>query len=103
MPQPFGLPLLHVQKHTADKTAAVSGSVRILAVQCSANGGNGDIELSNSLTDSGDQLVYNVLDGDTLFFDYSALGGVAFNVGLTVDITANTTVIIWTDQGQATA
>ena len=92
-------------KHTADKAAAVTGAVNIRAVQVHANGANVDVQLCNALTDtSSDELVYSALDGDTLFFDYSMLGGVAFGTGLTVDLQgASGSVIIWTDADQATA
>ncbi|GAG44681.1 unnamed protein product [marine sediment metagenome] len=93
------------QKHTADKAASVTGAVMIYAVQVHANGGDADIELCDALTDtSSDELSYSALNGDTLFFDYEPLGGVAFVTGLTVDVTGTgASVIIWTDKLQATA
>ena len=91
-------------KHTADKAAAVTGAVNIRAVQVHANGANCDVQLCNALTDtSSDELVYSALDGDTLFFDYSMLGGVAFGTGLTVDFQGTGAVIIWSDADQTTA
>ena len=96
------LPKFVKQKHTADKAAAVTGAVVIYAVQVHANGANADIELCDALTDgSEDDLTYSAVDGDTLFFDYTTLGGVMFETGLTVDVTGTgANVVIWTDQKQ---
>ena len=93
---------IYIKKtHTADKAAAVTGAVVIYGVQVSANGNNADVELCDALTDgSEDDLVFNILDGDSRLFDYTPFGGVMFATGLTVDATANTTVVIWTDQKQ---
>lgn len=98
----MSLPLYVKQKHTADKAAAVTGQVVIYAVQVHANGATADIELCDALTDgSEDDLSYSALDGDTLFFDYTTLGGVIFNTGLTVDVTGTgANVVIWTDVKQ---
>ena len=97
----MSLPLYVKAVHTADKAAAVTGQVIIYGVQVSANGNNADVELCDALTDgSEDDLVFNVLDGDTRLFDYTPFGGVVFNTGLTVDATANTTIVIWTDVQQ---
>lgn len=100
------LPVFFKQKHTADKAAAVTGQVVIYAVQVHANGGTADIELCDALTDgSEDNLMYSALDGaDPPIFDYTPLGGVVFNTGLTVDVTGTgATVFIWTDTAQLTA
>ncbi|GAG03712.1 unnamed protein product [marine sediment metagenome] len=93
------------QKHTADKAAAVTGPVVVYAVQVHANGADGDVELCDALTDtSSDELSYSALNGDTLFFDYEPLGGVAFVTGLTVDVTGTgANVVIWTDVKQTPA
>ena len=99
------LPWSSFKRHTADKAAAITGACVIYAVQVAANGANADIELCDALTDTGsDELSYNALDGDTLFFDYHAMGGVAFKTGLTVDVTGTGARIwIWSDAVQATA
>jgi len=99
------LPWTSFKKHTADKAAAVTGKCVIYAVRVAANGANADIELCDALTDtSSDELSYNVLDGDCVFEDYSALGGVAFSTGLTVDVTGTGARIwIFSDADQATA
>ena len=98
------LPLFHMQKHTSDKAASVTGQVVVYAVQINANGGNVDVELCDALTDgSEDNLMYSVLDGaDPPLYDYTSVGGVIFNTGLTVDTTANGAIFIWTDVVQAT-
>jgi len=97
------IPKLVKQKHTADKAAAVTGQVVIYAVQVHANGANADIELCDALTDgSEDDLIYSALDSTTFFADYTNIGGVIFNTGLTVDVTGTAaSVIIWTDVKQA--
>ncbi|GAG44683.1 unnamed protein product, partial [marine sediment metagenome] len=88
--------------HTSGKEASVSGAVMIYAVQVHANDAAADVELTDALTDTGtDELKYSALDGDTLFFDYTKLGGIAFATGLTVVISAGA-VTIWTDKYQAT-
>ena len=96
-----------MQRHIADKAAAITGACIIYAVQIHADGDNCDLELSDALTDtSSDELSLATLDGDTLFVDYSSLGGVLFKTGLTVDITptaASAAAFIWTDVNQATA
>lgn len=72
---------------TSDSADAYGGGCIILAVQLSANSANLDCQLSNAVTDTGsDELVYNVLDGDCKYFDYSPIGGIPFGVGLTLDI-----------------
>ena len=97
------VPLFIVKKHTADKAAAVTGAVRIMMVQAHADGAQADIQLCDALTDtSSDELVYSLVDGDTRLFDYTPVGGVQFETGLTVDITGTgAKAIIWTDQLQA--
>lgn len=99
------LPRYILKKHVADKAAAVSGQVVIYAVQVHSNGANADIELCDALTNtSSDELMYSVLDGDAKFFDYTPLGGVLFNTGLSIDVTGSgATIFIWTDRPQATA
>ncbi len=90
------LPLYTTEQWTSDKAAAAAVPVVIYAVQISANGGNVDVELCNAATDgSEDDLVYHILDGDSRLFDYTGLGGIAFGVALTVDMTSNATVRIW--------
>ncbi len=98
------LPLYSMQKHTSDKAASVTGQVVIYAVQVHANGAVADVELCDALTDgSEDNLMYSVLDGDDPpLHDYTSVGGVVFNTGLTVDISAGA-VFIWTDVKQVTA
>jgi len=92
------LPLYVKQKHTATKEAAYTGQLVIYGVEVTANDSNGDVNLCDALTDGDeDDLSYSVLNGDTLIFDYTNLGGVIFNTGLTVYLSANTSVIIWTD------
>lgn len=99
------LPRFVKQKHTADKAAVVTGVVVIYAVQVHANGANADVELVDAITNtSSDELMYSVLDGDAKFFDYTPLGGVLFNTGLSLDVTGTgATVFIWTDRPQVTA
>ena len=99
------LPRFVKQKHTADKAAVVTGAVVIYAVGIHANGAAADVELVDAVTDTAsDELMYSALDGADLFFDYTPLGGVIFNTGLTVDITGvGATLFLWTDRPQVTA
>lgn len=85
-------------RYTSDQAAAVTGSVIIQGVQASANGGVCDIEILDALTDtSSDELTYHLLDGTSLFFDYSPFG-VQFETGITVDISGNCSSLnIWVD------
>lgn len=77
-------------RYTADEIAAVTGSFLLMAIQISADGGVLDVELCDALTDtSSDELTFHLPDGVSLFFDYSELGGVQFETGLTVDISGN--------------
>ena len=95
------LPIYVKQTHTATKEAAITGQCVIYAVEVHANGGNGDIELLDALTDTGtDELKYSVLNGDTLFFNYKNLGGIIVNTGLTLTLSANCAVVVWTDVQQ---
>ena len=91
------LPVFRRLRFTADSAAAVTGAVLIWAVQISCNGGVADVEFVNALTDtSSDELTFHLLDGTSLFFDYSKLGGVAFDAGLTVDISGNVSSLnVW--------
>ncbi len=93
------LPVLHKQKHTATKEESVTGQVVIYKVEVHANGGNADIELTDALTDTGgDDLMYSKVNGTDGSWDYTNLGGVIFNTGLTVVVTGTgATVFIWTD------
>ena len=93
------------KKHTADKAAAVSGAVIIYAVQILGGSAATTVQLVDALTDtSSDELMYAAVINDSILFDYSHLGGVAFSTGLTVDIqTTGGAVIIWTSVAQATA
>lgn len=99
------LPLFIPQKHTADKAAVVTGAVRIMMVQAHADGAQADIQLCDALTDtSSDELIYSLVDGDTKLYDYTPVGGVQFETGLTVDVNGTgAKVIIWTDQKQTPA
>ena len=99
------LPLYHPVKHTADKEAAISGACIIYAAMVHANGANCDVQLSDALTDiPTDDLKYSALDGDTIFIDYSDIGGVSFSTGLTVDLQGSGgSIILWTDRQQVIA
>ena len=100
----YALPLYVLQKHTATKAGVSTVPIVIYAVMIRANGGNADVQLVDFDTDDGgDELDYSVLDGDTRFFDYSGLGGIAFVEGLSLTTTANTAIWIWTDLAQITA
>ncbi len=86
--------------HEGDKAAAFTGQLVIYAVMIAANGANADIELCDALTvTSSDELSFNILDGDTAMFDFTPLGGVIFNTGLSTDITGSgARVWIWSDK-----
>ena len=98
----YSLPLYNVLKHTATKADVCSGPCIVYAIQLQANGANLDVELTNAVTDTGvDEFMYSVLDGDTLFFDYSAMGGISFPIGLTLTEAGGTpSISIWTDKPQ---
>ena len=97
------LPVLHKQKHTATKAASVTGQVVIYRVEVHANGGNADIAFCDAVTDTNsDELLYSNLNGSDGVWDYTNLGGIIFNTGLTVVVAGTgATVFIWTDVVQA--
>jgi len=98
------IPFYVLQKHTATKAGVTTVPTKIYAVQIRANGANVDVQLINAATDTGtDELDYSVLDGDTLLFDYTPMGGVAFNVALSLTTTASAAIWVWTDIVQLTA
>lgn len=100
----YSMPLYVLQKHTATKAGVSLAPIVIYAVQIRANGGNVDVQLIDADTDDGgDELDYSVLDGDTVFFDYSALGGIAFVNGFSLTTTSNAAILVWTDLAQITA
>ena len=91
-----------VLRHTATKAAAIAGPCVLYAVQIRANGGNVDVQIIDAATDTGtDEIDISVLDGDTIFFDYSSLGGVVFSTALSLTTTSNAAIVLWTDQTQA--
>ncbi len=92
-------------KHTATKADVCTGPCVVYAVQIRANGANADIELTNATTDTNaNEFFYNILDGDSRLFDYSPLGGVVFDTGLTVTVSGSgAAIVIWTDKAQVTA
>ena len=68
-----------------------------------ANGGNVDVQIIDAVTDTGtDELDISVLDGDTIFFDFSTLGGVSFKTALSLTTTSNAAIVLWTDIVQLT-
>lgn len=83
---------------TSDSANLVPGSHRIMAVQISCNGGVADVEFCFAATDtSSDELTFHLLDGTSLFYDYTNLGGIAASA-LTVDISGNVSSCnIWVD------
>ena len=98
-----GLPVFNPQEHTATKAAVVSGEVLIGAVLVIGDAAAAALELQNAVTDTGsDELKFRVLSGDTRFFDFSDIGGILFDTGLTLTVTTGK-VVIWTDKPQATA
>lgn len=104
MPLP-NLPMLVLKKHTATKAASVSGQVVIYAVMVHADGAQADVDLINALTDTGtDEISVSAVDGDTVFLDFTPLGGVLFNTGMSITIAgAGAEIYVWTDRLQATA
>ena len=97
--------MYQLEKHTATKADVCTGTCVVYAVQIQANGANADIELTNATTDTNaNEVMYSVLDGDTILFDYSDLGGITFTTGLTLTVAGSGAVIlIWTDKNQAQA
>ena len=98
----YSLPLYSVLKHTTEKADVCTGPCVVYAVQIKANGADCDVELTNATTDTGiDELMYSVLDGDTILFDYSMIGGIDFPIGLTITEAGGTpAILLWTDKPQ---
>ena len=97
----YSLPLYHIQKHTATKAGVSTTAIVIYAVMIKANGGDVDVQIMDAVTDGGeDELDYSVLNGDTRFFDYSGLGGIAFGTAMSLTTTSNGTITVWTDKPQ---
>lgn len=88
------------QQHTTSKTSVTIGAVRIMGVLVMADGEAAAFELLNALTDtSSDELIFDVVTGETRLFDFTPFGGVMFSTGLTLTLTTGKCVI-WTDRGQ---
>ena len=99
------LPLYVIQKHTTTKAAVVTGQVVIYAIMVHADGAQGDVDLCDAVTDTGtDEISVSAVDGDTVFMDFTPLGGVIFNTGISATIAgAGCELYLWTDVLQATA
>ena len=99
------LPLYVIQKHTATKAAVVTGQVVIYALMVHADGAQADVDLCDAVTDTGtDEISASAVDGDTVLLDFTPLGGVVFNTGLSATIGgAGAEIYIWTDVVQVTA
>ena len=92
------------QDHTGAKAGVATAQIIIYGVMIRANGGNADVQIMDAVTDTGsDELDFSVLDGDTRLFDFTPFGGVIFNTGLSLAMTANTVVSMWTSIAQLTA
>ena len=100
----YSLPLYHIQKHTATKAGVSTTAIVIYAVMIKANGGNVDVQIMDAVTDGGeDELDYSVKNGDTILFDYSNLGGIAFATAMSLTTTSFGTITVLTDKPQLTA
>ena len=98
------LPIFHQQRHTATKAGVTTVPTILYAVMIRANGGNVDVQIIDAVTDTGtDEIDISVLDGDTVFFDFSPLGGVSFLVALSLTASSNAAIVLWTDIVQLTA
>ena len=99
------LPKFVIQKHGTTKAAVVTGQVVIYAVMVHADGAQADLDLCDAVTDTGtDEISVSAVDGDTVFLDFTPLGGVIFNTGLSATIAGSgAEIYIWTDVVQATA
>lgn len=97
------LPLYEFQGHTGTKAAVVSGAVVIYGILISGDGAAADVQIMDALTDTGaDDLQFNVISGDSKFYDFTPMGGVLFATGLSLTMDAGY-VGIWTSVKQATA
>ncbi len=98
----YSNPLYHFQNHSATKAAVCTGQVVIYGVLISANGAAADVQIMDALTDGGeDDLEFYALDGTTVFVDFTPFGGVIFNTGLSLTMSAGY-VALWTSITQAT-
>lgn len=99
------LPKFVIQKHVTTKAAVVTGQVVIYAVMVHGDGAQADLDLCDAVTDTGtDEISVSAVDGDTVFLDFTPLGGVIFNTGLSATIGGSgAEIYIWTDVLQATA
>ena len=93
------------QKHAATKAAVITGACVIYAVLVHADGAQADVDLVDALTDTGtDELEFSQIDGQSELFDFTPLGGVVFETGLSLTLAGTgASVTIWTDKKQLTA
>ncbi len=99
----YSFPMYHFQNHSATKAAVVTGQVVIYAILLTGNGAAADLQLIDAVTDTGaDEIELYALDGDTVFVDFTPLGGIIFNTGLSLTLSAGY-VALWTSVNQATA
>lgn len=99
----YSNPLYVFKNHTATKAGVCSGATVIYGLLLTGNGAAADLQLIDALTDTGgDEIEAYALDGTTVFLDFTPFGGIMFETGVSLTLSAGY-VGLWTSRDQATA